>query len=282
MNLLASTRSERDASQSGSGRAQWSVGSIDGDGIRYGFTTQVFTARTIRTAPTIVRTQSTRTRLLCERFGKSLSIGPRTTPPPARASADEERQARTAEARRIPEPVIRPFEVHAVLAQETVHDLDLFPEARNPLARGREVEPVRLVLALHPAGSDPERHAPVRDLVRRRRGAGEHGGMTEGAGRDERAELELGGPGREPRDRRPGVQDRPVLVGERDVVVGAEQRFDAVLLAGRRERDRVLPGHTLLAFDHEGQAHEAEAYSGLRGPCPWTNRHGFVTTRVRS
>ena len=35
------------ASQSSSGRAQWSVGSIEGDGIRYGLTIHAFTANTI-------------------------------------------------------------------------------------------------------------------------------------------------------------------------------------------------------------------------------------------
>ncbi len=41
------------------GRAQWSVGSIDDDGIRYGLTTQALIARTIAIAPTIVTIQST-------------------------------------------------------------------------------------------------------------------------------------------------------------------------------------------------------------------------------
>ena len=40
-------------------------------------TTQVLTAKTIRTAPRIVITQSISTRGPCERFGKSRSIGPR-------------------------------------------------------------------------------------------------------------------------------------------------------------------------------------------------------------
>src|SRR6476659_5262981 len=77
MKRFANTRSEVLASQSASGRAQWSVGSIEGVGTRYGLTTHVLTARTIRTAPTIVTTQSITTRGPSERFGKSRSIGPR-------------------------------------------------------------------------------------------------------------------------------------------------------------------------------------------------------------
>ena len=44
------------------GRAQCSVGSIDDDGIRYGFTTHALIASTIATAPTIVTIQSIATR----------------------------------------------------------------------------------------------------------------------------------------------------------------------------------------------------------------------------
>src|SRR5436853_7754610 len=57
MKRLASTRSERRASQPAP-PAQWSVGSIEEDGIRYGLTTQALIASTIATAPTIVTIQS--------------------------------------------------------------------------------------------------------------------------------------------------------------------------------------------------------------------------------
>src|SRR5919201_6054483 len=58
MNRFASTRSERRASQPTPGLAQCSVGSIDDDGIRYGFTTHALIASTIATAPAIVTIQS--------------------------------------------------------------------------------------------------------------------------------------------------------------------------------------------------------------------------------
>src|ERR671935_1626504 len=61
MNRFASTRSESRASQPGP-PAQWSVGSIDEDGIRYGLTTQALIASTIAIAPAIVTIQSTATR----------------------------------------------------------------------------------------------------------------------------------------------------------------------------------------------------------------------------
>src|ERR687886_367089 len=61
MKRFASTRSERFASQPGP-PAQWSVGSIDDDGIRYGLTTHALIASTMATAPAIVTIQSIATR----------------------------------------------------------------------------------------------------------------------------------------------------------------------------------------------------------------------------
>src|ERR687885_594496 len=75
MNRFASTRSENRASHPCPGRAQCSVGSIDDDGIRYGFTTHALIASTIATAPAIVKIQSSATRQPCGRFGNRRSIG---------------------------------------------------------------------------------------------------------------------------------------------------------------------------------------------------------------
>jgi hypothetical protein len=63
MKRFARTRSSKRASQPIFGRAQWSVGSIDDDGILYGLTTYAFTRSTIATAATIVTAQSTTTRI---------------------------------------------------------------------------------------------------------------------------------------------------------------------------------------------------------------------------
>src|ERR671931_2047130 len=57
MNRFASTRSDSRASQPGP-PAQWRVGSIDEDGIRYGLTTHALIASTIAIAPAIVTIQS--------------------------------------------------------------------------------------------------------------------------------------------------------------------------------------------------------------------------------
>src|SRR5919204_6894996 len=57
MNRFASTRSERRASQPWL-PAQWRVGSIEDDGIRYGLTTHALIASTIAIAPAMVAIQS--------------------------------------------------------------------------------------------------------------------------------------------------------------------------------------------------------------------------------
>ena len=67
MKRFASTRSEKRASQPFAGFAQCSVGSIDEDGIRYGFTTHALIASTIAIAPTMVTIQSIVTRRPCGR-----------------------------------------------------------------------------------------------------------------------------------------------------------------------------------------------------------------------
>ncbi len=142
-------------------------------------------------------------------------------------------------------------EVDAGVAQEAMDDLDLVRQPGDALAGGRELEAVRLVLPLHPAGADPERDAAAGDLVGSRRRAGQHRRMAEGDGGDERAELERRRPRGEPRDRGPGVEHRPALVESGDVVVGAKQCLDAVGLAGLRERDPVVPGDAFLSLDHQ-------------------------------
>ena len=51
-------------------------------------------------------------------------------------------------------------------------------------------------------------------------------------------------------------------------MVGAEQRLDAMLLAGVGEGHPVVPGDAFLSLDHQGEAHEAEAYARGRRPRP--------------
>ena len=117
-------------------------------------------------------------------------------------------------------------------------------------------EAERAVLALHPARAEPELDAAAGDVVGGRGCVREQRRRPEGGGGDERPEAQRRRAGGERRDRRPRVvRDVRVLVRLRDVVVGAEERVDAVLLAGVRERAPLFPGDALLALDHQRDAH---------------------------
>src|SRR5262249_13366496 len=96
-----------------------------------------------------------------------------------RAAADEDRQLGALQAGGAPQPVVLAVEADALPAEEPVHDLELLAEARDTLAGRCVIEPVCLVLALHPAGAHPEHDASAGDLVGSRRVPREQRGMSE-------------------------------------------------------------------------------------------------------
>ena len=92
-----------------------------------------------------------------------------------------------------------------------------------------QVEAVGIVLALPPPGAEPGLDPAAADLVDGHHRLGEDRGMAEGRRRDHRPQPQLRGDRGERRQRRPGVERAalaPVL--DREVVVGAEERADAV------------------------------------------------------
>src|ERR1700733_14444949 len=44
---------------------------------------------------------------------------------------------------------------------------------------------------------------------------------------------------------------------DRAVVVGSEERLDACVFRGARKREPLLPTYAFLAFDHQGESHDA-------------------------
>src|SRR5919201_6352436 len=78
MKRFARTRSEIPARQPAPGVAQCKVGSMEEDGIRYGFTTQALIAKTAPTATTIVTTQSMSVGHGAGKLAVSRSTGPLT------------------------------------------------------------------------------------------------------------------------------------------------------------------------------------------------------------
>src|SRR5712691_1039594 len=173
MNRFASTRSENDDAQPEPGRAQWSVGSIEDEGIRYGFATSTLTASTTAIATATVAIQSRTMRAGRGRPGSSRSIGflkARTSPgkgtPVLGPQAPRARPSGLC-ARRVPE-LLRPPLGLALL--ELVLELPdvgsqvglLLAEALLELDQVL-LAPLELVLADLEVGLDP-RLAPL-DLV---------------------------------------------------------------------------------------------------------------------
>ncbi len=59
----------------------------------------------------------------------------------------------------------------------------------------------------------------------------------------------------------PGVERAALAAADhRQIVVGAEEGLEAEPLAGSRELAPVLPGHVLLALDHDREAHGPPRY----------------------
>src|SRR5207248_10152305 len=73
---------------------------------------------------------------------------------------------------------------------------------------------------------------------------------------DQRAEADARRSRRQRRKRGPGVE-RPPLggMGERLAMVRSEEGIEAVLLARQRQRDPLLPRHSLLTFDQQTDPH---------------------------
>ena len=160
--------------------------------------------------------------------------------------------------------VVRAGEGERPVGPDAADDRELLLEQLHARPERRELEAVGLVLALVPAGAEAELDAPVRDVVDGSDVLGEHRRVAERRRRDEHAEAQAGRDRREPRHRRPGSSEpRSSWPADREVVIRAEQRADAVLLAGLRERDPLRPGHVLLALDHQLDAH-CRQLRGLR------------------
>ena len=152
--------------------------------------------------------------------------------------------------------------VEALLRPRADDDLDLLREELEALLALGEREAVRLVLALVPARAHPDLDAAARDVVDRDGHPREHARVAEGRRRDHRAEADPLRERREPGERRPRVVGVGVRPDDRRVVVGAEEALEPVLLREAREAHPVVPGHALLALDHQAEPHALSTSSG--------------------
>ena len=112
------------------------------------------------------------------------------------------------------------------------------------------------MLEVVPAGPDADLDPPAAHLVDGRDDLGEVARMPERDRRDQGAEPDaIGLPGEAGQDR-PRVGGRlPGRAREARVVVGAEQRLEAVGLGALRDGDLVAVGQALLGLDHQRETH---------------------------
>ena len=186
------------------------------------------------------------------------SIVPRPAP-----AADDQRRVRLLHRLRqgveLLDPVVLALERERARLPRAVHDLDLLGEDPEARAHVVEREAVGAVLRLEPAGADAELHPPAGDVVGGDDRLGEQRRMPERRRRHQRAEPDPRGDRREAGERRPGVERAaPLYAHHGRVVVGAEERLDAGALGGGGDRLPLLPGHVLLALDHQTDAHAPE------------------------
>ncbi len=121
------------------------------------------------------------------------------------------------------------------------------------------------VLERVPARPEARLDPAAAHLVDRGDGLREGPGDAEGHRRDERAEPDARGLPGEARERRPAVgRSAVVRAGEARVVVGAEERLEALLLRGLGHREEIGVAHPLLGLDHDREAHRASLGAGPR------------------
>jgi hypothetical protein len=158
------------------------------------------------------------------------------------------------------EPVVVARECERVLREQGVHDLELLGQHVEPLAVGREREPVRLVFLLPPAGPHADLDATVADPIDRDRAFREDSRKPERHRRHERAEADRGGDGGEAGEVGPGVGGPALTVPHHaEVMVRGEDRIEPEPLGMRGGGHPLGPGDALLAFEHEAETHERVA-----------------------
>ncbi len=135
--------------------------------------------------------------------------------------------------------------------------LELLGQQVEPAGRVREVQPVRPVLGLVPAGAEPELRAALAHLVDLRDGDREDARVAEGGRADQRAELDPAGLAGQSGQRDPGVgrSGQAVAVAHHEVVVRPEERVEAVLLGLACHREQVVVRGTLLGFGEDPEKH---------------------------
>ena len=148
------------------------------------------------------------------------------------------------------------------LAPQPVQDGELVLEQVGTFVDRREGQPVLAMLEVVPAGPDADLDATAAHLVDGRHDLREVAEVPERDRRDQHAQPDPVGLAGQPGEDGPGIGGRHAG-GSREarVVVGAEERLEAVGLGALGHGHLVAVGHALLGLDHQREAH--------RDSCMW-------------
>ena len=137
-----------------------------------------------------------------------------------------------------------------------MQDRELVLEEIGALLDRRERQAELAMLQVVPASPDADLDPSAAHLVDGRHDLGERPRMAERDRRHERAEIDAIGLAREPREHRPRIGRRTTgRSWEARVVVGTEERLEAVGLGALGDGDLVAVGQPLLRLDHQREAH---------------------------
>ena len=107
-----------------------------------------------------------------------------------------------------------------------------------------------------PSGADPEDQPAVGEPVDSGGHPGEQGRVSKGHRAHQRAEPDPASPLRQRRQRRPAFERRSMQVPtEAEEMIRAPERIEAELFDTISDSKPVLPGQSLLGFDHHRDLH---------------------------
>ena len=110
-------------------------------------------------------------------------------------------------AQRVVERVEPALVTEPLPVEQPAHQHDRLVEPVEPLADGREVDAVGVVLALEPGAADAEHGPAAGDVVERRRELGDVPGIAERVGPDHQPETDVAGDRAEPGQHAPALED---------------------------------------------------------------------------
>lgn len=156
-------------------------------------------------------------------------------------------------------------------------DLHRLLQAVEALALRRERDAERLVLALVPAGADPQADPPVAHLIDAGHRHRQNRRQPEGPGGHQRPQLHPRGLTGEAAEGRPRVRGQVLGIPGVDahVMVGAKEGVEARLLGRPRHRDDAVVGGAVEGLHEHAQLHAAASGRGRGngiGPPPSSTR----------